>query len=344
MKKYMPTLILVLVFLGGLGYAYSQNFFRAEEKAPAVKLVDLDSSKISGIRIANGQLTYQLVKKGDEWSFTDPDHYPVNPYAIDSLLSTLTSAEQGGVVEQAPKDAARYGLDVSKKGVTVTEDNGQVVTLAIGDTLPTGSTNYVRRDDGAVVQLDMNTASSLLPNITELVDTSPFEWNDANLKELTYKRGTTSWTLKNTSTDAASPAWTLNGKSIKGADATTVSGSLKYIASDRLPLKASTLVSQKEDFTLKVVTSENGKEKTQLYQGKKDPDIQSLVWVVPQGKEWAFAVKPEDLQAAETPKLTSDSQTEGTGAGEEGSSPASGSVGAEESSGGAEAGTKTGGE
>lgn len=310
MRKYIPTLILVIVFLGGLGYAYSQNFFRASEEKPAAKLVELDKSKIAGIRIANGQLTYQLVKKGDEWSFTEPDNYPVNPYSVDSWLSALTSAEQGGVVEEAPEDAARYGLDVSQKGVTVTEENGTVVTLAIGDKLPTGTEDYARLDGGAVVQLDSNTATSLLPSITELVDTSPFEWDDANLQELTYKRGAAGWTLKNTSSDAASPAWTLGGKSIEGADATTVSGSLKYIVSDRLPVKASTLASAKEDFSLKLVTTENGKAKTRTYIGKKDPDVDTLVWVIPQSGEWAFAVKPEDLKAAETPKISSASADE----------------------------------
>ena len=339
MRKYIPTLILVLVFLGGLGYAYSQNFFRASEEKPAVKLVELDKSKIAGIRIANGQLTYQLVKKGNEWSFTDPDKYPVNPYTIDSWLSTLTTAEQGGVVEAAPEDTSRYGLDISKKGITVTDENGKVVTIAIGDALPTGSSDYARLDSGAVIQLDSNTATSLLPSITELVDTSPFAWDDANLKQLTYKRGAAGWTLKNTSSDAASPAWTLNGQSIKGADATTVSGSLKYIVSDRLPVKASTLASAKDDFTLKLVTTENGKEKTQTYTGKKDPDIDTLVWVIPPGSEWAFAVKPEDLKAAETPKISSDDESGETGAAVDGKSRAvsgkSGAASAESGSGGA---------
>jgi len=310
MKKYMPTLILVLVFLGGLGYALSQNFFGEEEAAPAAKLTAIDTSKVAGIRIANGDLTYQLVKNGNEWSFTEPDNYPVNPYAVDSWLNTLSAAEQGSVVEESPEDVSGYGLDVTKKGITLTESDGTVATLAIGDMLPTGNADYAQIDGGSVAQVDANTASSLLPSITTLVDTTPFEWDDADLKELAYKRGSAAWTLSNSSSDAASPTWTLDGKPIEGTDAATVSGSLKYIASDRLPVKTSTLASAKNDFTLKLVTIADGKETTRTYTGKKDPDIDTLVWVVPEGSEWAYAVKPEDLKTAETPAVTSTSESD----------------------------------
>ncbi|MDO3411223.1 DUF4340 domain-containing protein [Saccharibacillus sp. CPCC 101409] len=310
MRKYIPTLILLLIFLGGLGYAFSQNFFR-EEEAQAVKLADLDTSKIAGIRVANGDLTYRLVKNEEGWAFTEPDKYPVNSYAVDSLLSALSAAEQGGVIEEAPEDASQYGLDASKKGVTLTETDGAVVTLAIGGALPTGTADYARINDGSVIRLDSNTASSLLPSITELVDTSPFSWDDANLKELTYTRGPAGWTLANTASDATSPAWTLDGKPIEDAQATTVSGSLKYIVSDRLPVKASTLSKAADDFTLKLVTTENGKQTTQTYTGKKDPDVDTLVWVIPQDSGWAFAVKPEDLKSAETPVQASDTEDAG---------------------------------
>lgn len=307
MKKYIPTLILVLVFAGGLGYALSQNIFGKEEEAPAAKLTTIDTSKVAGIRIANGDLTYQLVKNDDEWSFIEPEKYPINPYAVDSWLETLSAAEKGSVVEKAPEDVSGYGLDVAKKGITLTEGNGTVVTIAIGDNLPTGNANYARIDGGSVVQVDSNAVSSLLPSITTLVDTTPFEWDDADLKELTYKRGSAAWTLSNSSSDAASPAWTLNGQSIGANDAATVSGSLKYIASDRLPVKASTLASAKDDFTLKLITTADGKETAQTYTGKKDPDIDTLVWVIPQGSEWAYAVKPDDLKTAETPAVRASS-------------------------------------
>lgn len=310
MKKYVPTLILVLVFVGGLSYALSQNFFGEEKEAPAAKLTTIDTSKVAGIRIANGDLTYQLVKNDDEWSFTEPDNYPVNPYAVDSWLNALSTAEQGSVVEESPEDVSGYGLDVAKKGITLTESDGTVATLAIGDTLPTGNADYAQINGGSVAQVDANTASSLLPSITTLVDTTPFEWDDADLKELTYKRGSAAWTLSVSSSDAASPTWTLDGQSIEATDAATVSGSLKYIASDRLPVKASTLASAKNDFTLKLITTEDGKETTQIYTGKKDPDIDTLVWVVPQDSEWAYAVKPDDLKTAETPAITSTSESD----------------------------------
>lgn len=310
MKKYIPTLILVLLFLGGLVYALSHNFFGGEKEAPAAKLTTIDTSKVAGIRIANGDLTYQLAKKGDEWSFTEPEKYPINPYAVDSWLETLSAADQGSVVEEAPGDVSGYGLDAAKKGITLTESSGRVVTIAIGGNLPTGNADYARIDGGPVVQVDSNTASSLLPSITTLVDTTPFEWDDADLKELTYRRGSAAWTLSDSSSDAAFPVWTLNGRSIEGADAATVSGSLKYIASDRLPVKASTLASAKEDFTLKLVTTAVGKETTQTCIGKKDPDIDTLVWVIPESSEWAYAVKADDLKTAETPAITSTSESD----------------------------------
>jgi len=306
MKKYVPTLILVLVFVGGLSYALSQNFFGEEEEAPAAKLTTIDTSKVAGIRIANGDLTYQLVKNDDEWNFTEPDNYPVNPYAVDSWLNALSAAEQGSVVEESPEDVSGYGLDVAKKGITLTESDGTVATIAIGDTLPTGNADYAQIDGGPVAQVDANTVSSLLPSITTLVDTTPFEWDDADLKELTYKRGSAAWTLSNSSSDAASPTWTLDGKPIEATDAATVSGSLKYIASDRLPVKASTLASAKNDFMLKLIATADGKETTQTYTGKKDPDIDTLVWVIPEGSEWAYAVQPDDLKTAETPKIGTD--------------------------------------
>lgn len=312
MRKAIPTLILVLVFLGGLGYAVSHRFFGEEAEPAAAELTEVDPSDVAGIRIANGDLTYQLVKTGDTWNFVEPEAYPVNPYAVDSWLDTLSSAEQGDVVEEAPEDASRYGLDVAKKGITLTEQDGTVVTLALGDPLPTGNAEYARIDGGSVIRIDSGTAASLLPNITTLVDTTPFEWDDADLQQLTYKREAAGWTLSNTSSDAASPVWTLDGQSIEGMEATAVSGSLKYIASDRLPVKAKTLADAKNDFTLKRITTEDGKATTRIYTGKKDRDVDTRVWVIPQGSEWAYAVKSEALKAAETPAVASaDESTDG---------------------------------
>ncbi|MEJ8307014.1 DUF4340 domain-containing protein [Saccharibacillus sacchari] len=310
MKKYIPTLILVVVFIGGLGYALSQNLFGEEKEAPAAKLTTIDTAKVAGIRIANGDLTYQLVKNGDDWSFTEPEKYPTNPYAVDSWLDTLSAAEQGSVVEEAPEDASGYGLDVATKGITLTETNGTVVTIAIGDTLPTGSGDYAQIDGGSVVQIDTNAASSLLPSITTLVDTTPFSWDDADLSELAYTRGSSAWTLTNSSSDETSPVWKLDGQAIEDTDAATISGSLKYIASDRLPVKASTLASAKKDFALKLVTRENGKAETRIYTGKQDPDTDLIVWVIPEGSEWAYAVKPDDLKTAETPVIASAEESE----------------------------------
>ncbi|WP_160034954.1 DUF4340 domain-containing protein [Paenibacillus sp. An7] len=277
MKKFIPTILLLVVLTGMWAFAHSENYF--QEQAEPEKLMGtdvIDPAAITSFRIVSGGEITELTKQNNEWVMTSPEAYPVNSYAVDEWLDTVTNVDLASVVEENPTDLEKYGLSLDDQGIIITTEDGGTIEIALGNNLPTGSKVYAQLGAGQVVSIAETTASNLLLSPLQLMDTTPFEWDNDQLVSLEWESSDISWVLKRKDEEEGeTAAWTLNGGNIDITDADTLMNQLKTIATDQVlqkPEQGSTSVS----FT---VTAELKDGTTQVYQGLTESSEQGMYYV-----------------------------------------------------------------
>ncbi|WP_420539303.1 DUF4340 domain-containing protein [Paenibacillus polymyxa] len=301
MRKWIPTVLLLVVLGAGIIYAKSQNFFR--EQAPAARqLVQLTQGDITSFAITGKDgKSVELDQHDGKWSMSKPRSYPLNQYTLDNWLAAIQNVKLGDVVESSPKDVAKYGISATHDQVEIKTKNGDVRTFAFGDTLPSGDAVYVLSDQKEIASVPIDTLSGLLLDADDFTDTTPFDWDDTKLSGIEWEGQNASWMLRSSGNsgtgDSASASWTLNGKSVAGDTATSLSQQIKNLASNQALRKASELNKPVHRFTLSISL---GKEDSQLvYQGWTLNDDPDTVWVVPPQSNWAYGLSASDVNHAE---------------------------------------------
>ncbi|MEB4780786.1 DUF4340 domain-containing protein [Paenibacillus jamilae] len=301
MRKWIPTVLLLVVLGAGIIYAKSQNFFR--EQAPAARqLVQLTQGDITSFAITGKDgKSVELDQHDGKWSMSKPRSYPLNQYTLDNWLAAIQNVKLGDVVESSPKDVAKYGVSATHDQIEIKTKNGDVRTFAFGDTLPSGDAVYVLSDQKEIASVPIDTLSGLLLDADDFTDTTPFDWDDTKLSGIEWEGQNASWMLRSSGNsgtgDSASASWTLNGKSVVGDTATSLSQQIKNLASNQALRKASELNKPVHRFTLSISL---GKQDSQLvYQGWTLNDDPETVWVVPPQSNWAYGLSASDVNHAE---------------------------------------------
>lgn len=302
MRKWIPTVLLLVVLGAGIVYAKSQNFFR--EQAPAARqLVQLTQGDITSFAITGKDgKPVELNQRDGKWSMSKPQSYPLNSYTIDNWLAAIQNVKLGEVVESSPKDVAKYGISATNNQIQIKTKDGSEHTFAFGETLPSGDAVYVLSDKKEVASVPMDALSGLLLGAADFTDTTPFDWDDDKLSGLEWEGQSASWMLKSSGDggtgESSFIAWTLNGKSVTSDTVTSLSQQIKNLVSSQSLRKASELNKPVHRFTLSVSLGKQDNPQL-VYQGwtvNGDPDT---VWVVPPQSNWAYGLSASDVKRIE---------------------------------------------
>lgn len=135
---------------------------------PVLVLQPEDLGDIVSITVDNelGSFTARLTKQDGESLWTidgkDIDRDLLNTGEFDRLAAAVTKITARSVVEENPADLAQYGLEQPQAAVTVDYTDGSFF-MKIGDTVTTGSANYVMvNDDPVVYSCGSGTADSII--------------------------------------------------------------------------------------------------------------------------------------------------------------------------------------
>lgn len=296
MRKWMPTLLLVVVCIAGFWYASSENFFRSTDTV-AARLVQQDKSSIGEIMIrGKGEdgAAIRLVQDNGIWMMTEPDSYPLNKYGVERWLDTLQTAEAGDVIETNPQETAKYGMDGQHDEIAITDEQGTVTQISFGDPLPAGDQVYARVNGGDIISIANNTMTSLLLSYTEFVNTTPFLWDLSEITQMEWEGREASWMLSRSA--ASETEWKLNGASVTNEVASGIADQIKNTVAELPLLPASRLKEAVHQFTLTITRSEQ--DPTEVYQGWTLPN-EAKVWVVPPGSNWAYGISASEVSGIE---------------------------------------------
>jgi hypothetical protein len=91
------------------------------------KILKFDRDKADSLTLARGAGSIELSRSGSEWKVVKPVPSRSDYSAIEGFITRLSSANMSKLVEENPKDLAKYGLD--KPSTTVTIGAGSAKTV-----------------------------------------------------------------------------------------------------------------------------------------------------------------------------------------------------------------------
>jgi len=147
MKAFWKTFLAFFIAIGLGSYAYfvdSKKPASGDKTKEKVFTVEKDKVKEIGVAKTDGD-SIRVVKEGQDWKLTGPSESPADASQIDTLLSTIQTAEIGSVVVEQPDSLAKFGLDKPKFVVTVVADGSkEPQQLQLGNKTPDENNLYAK--------------------------------------------------------------------------------------------------------------------------------------------------------------------------------------------------------
>ena len=150
MRGGRSTLILVVVFLGLLGYYVYDSRQPAEpavDEKPKAFTVEADKIEDLTVKAPSGETT-KLRKGSAGWEMVDPAGTAADQTEATSIAQTLSTLEIQRVIDENASDLAQYGLAEPKIEVEFRASGQKTATrLQLGDKTPTGGELYAKTPD-----------------------------------------------------------------------------------------------------------------------------------------------------------------------------------------------------
>ncbi|CAK4835298.1 unnamed protein product [Aphanomyces euteiches] len=309
MKRLLPTLILVIVCIGGFWYASSQNFFKDKAVVDEKKLVTLTAADIQGISFqarnaassespdAVYELT-ELAKKAAAWEMIKPTAYPVNSYSVDSWNEAFAGLTYESVVEENATSLADYGLAEPKEYYQVSLKDGSTKKLLIGNPLPIEGHVYAKFADAPkVYDVSEQSLQSLIKQPLDFVNKNAVMVAYDKVKSIQMDWKGSKWLLEKAQADKTvfESTWKLDGEERKANEGTAILDKIVALSTAELPKAAIEVKMDAPELKFTVTESDAGKDTISTFTGKIDKEN---VWISKQGGAWAFSVPVASVQEA----------------------------------------------
>ena len=169
MKKKMTVLLFalgVLCVLTGVFFLVKSRSaaYEEEQKVHYDTLIDLTANKIAKIEWENSDgEKFAFVRGSGEWKYEYDESITVDQEKANLLASGMTGVSVYQVIPDV-KDLAPYGLDAPAYRISVTDRDGTVTTVLIGDNNETAGSVY------ALYEGETDTVYSVQPSIKAAVE------------------------------------------------------------------------------------------------------------------------------------------------------------------------------
>lgn len=296
MKRLIPTLLLVIICIGGFWYASSQDFFK-EKKPEAAPIAKVKKEEVASYSVKTGDTELEMQQKDGKWTMSKPSPLPLNDYSANGWIDSFNMISKDATIDAEGKDLAKFGLDKPQQQFSVKLSNGTVHTLSVGNAMLVQGYDYAMFSGSPeVFKLSDSQVKSLAKTPLDFMEKSPVKLDYEQVRGLTVDWKGHKWTLTKTDVDKKSyeANWKLGDQEVKGADSSKYLDKLQFLATEQLAKKAADVKLNAPELRVEVKTADTaGKEATTVYVGKLDGE---QVWIAQEGGEWAYAVPSASIQ------------------------------------------------
>lgn len=305
MKRFLPTLILVVVCIGGFWYASSQSFFKDKSKDEVKQLMTVSSANVESISVKTTVATTALVRKGEGWEMAKPSILPVAGATVEQWLGSFSKLTYNSKVNENPQalDLAGFGLAEPQQEFKVTMKDGSSQTLWIGMPLAIAGNVYAKLANSPVVyEISDQAVQSLAKQPLDFIDKRAVQIKYDAVKKLQVEWKTEKWQLDKAQADKTvfESTWKLGDKELKPNEGTAILDKVVALATKEMVKPAAEVKLDQPDLKLLITEVEADKETIQTYLGKIEKE---MVWIVKQGGAWAYSIPLTQVQELiDTPK------------------------------------------
>ncbi|MDR6553521.1 DUF4340 domain-containing protein [Paenibacillus qinlingensis] len=295
MKRFIPTILLVVICIGGFWYASSKDFFQEKKDEPK-SLLTLKQEDVKAVSVKTEEGQIELSRTTNGWDMQKPAAAPTNSNLVDSWLDALGLVSSTKLVEDQATNLTEYGLDKPLGTYEITLKDGSKQGLLVGTALPIEGFSYVQVEGSpAVYQVSDQSLTSLNKTPVDFADTSPIKIENDKVQSVKMTWKGQSWSLSKTDKDkvAADANWKLGDKELKGADASPLLDQLIFLHSSELPQAAAQKPTTGGELKLEIALTVDGKDVTDVYEGKLSGE---QIWLAKQGGQWVYSLTAEDIQ------------------------------------------------
>jgi hypothetical protein len=148
MRRERSFLILVLIGIALGAYIYLVERKRPAgdepEKKPKV-FEDVKEADVEEVVVKSGTDTTDLKRIGSKWQIVAPITADADTEQVNNLLGNFATLERNEVVEEAPSNLKRYGLDPARADVAFRKKGSSTMRhLLVGNKAPTGGDLYAQ--------------------------------------------------------------------------------------------------------------------------------------------------------------------------------------------------------
>jgi len=244
--KFSSTTFLVLALAGTSAWylLYEKRVIseRSVKEKKEKLLLSWSPSDIQELEINHleGQ-TFKLKRTGADWILTSPVEDAADSATVNSLLGSLTSAEEERVVEEASEKLELFGLDKPSLSIKAFKDVNTFTEVFIGSQTQVGFGAYARVSNRPqILKINRSLFNAFQKSLFELRNKSLVKTPKTDLKELEIQNGTGRFLGLKTSEDK----WVI-GRESYPTDPTNWNKLLNTV----LNLKAKEVASEKPDLT-----------------------------------------------------------------------------------------------
>ncbi|MFD0680855.1 MULTISPECIES: DUF4340 domain-containing protein [unclassified Paenibacillus] len=310
MKRLIPTLLLVIICIGGFWYASSKDFFK-ESKAPAASLVKVNKDEVASFSIKAEDSEIELQRKDGKWTMNKPSPLPLNDYGADGWVESFNALSKDKTVDANAADLAQFGLDKPSQQFKVSLNNGTSYTISVGAPVAIKGFSYAMLSGSPeVFQLSDSQTKPLAMTQLDFMEKSPVTLEYDQVRSLSVAWKGEKWAITKTDADKKSfeSDWKLDDKVVKGTDVGQYLNRLKFLSTEQPARPSSGINMSSPELRVEVKSVDaSQKEITTVYLGKVEQDN---VWFVKEGAEWAYALPLDSIQELANKELPQPPGTE----------------------------------
>ncbi|MCS7459880.1 DUF4340 domain-containing protein [Paenibacillus doosanensis] len=296
MRRLIPTLILVIICVGGFWYASSQDFFKEKKDTPP-PLAKVTKTDVASYTIKSGDTEIELQQKDGKWTMTKPSAVPLNDYTANGWIDSFNLLSKEATIDAEGKDLAKFGLDKPQQQFTVKLNNGTEQTLSVGNAMLVQGFDYAMFSGSPeVFKLSDSQVKSLALAQMDFMEKSPIKLEYEQVRGVNVEWQGAKYTLTKTDTDKKSyeANWKLGDKEVKGADASPYLDKIQFLSTDQPAKPAGEVKIDAPELRIEVKSADtSGKETTTVYLGKVQQDN---VWIAQQDGQWAYSLPVATVQ------------------------------------------------